>query len=74
VPLKAIVDGKTFVSPDLFKEERITLQSPHKKGLSITMGCCGAPKHVRISKKEPGTSINAVDSEFRYGSPGSTGK
>jgi hypothetical protein len=51
VPLKAIVDGETIIGPDLSKEEGTTLKSLHKKGLPITMGCCGTPGHLRISKK-----------------------
>jgi hypothetical protein len=51
VPLKAIVDGETIIGPDLSKEEWTKLKSRHKKGLAITMGCCGAPGHLRISKK-----------------------
>jgi hypothetical protein len=45
VPLKAIIDGETIIGPDLSKEEWTTLKSRHKKGLTITMGCCGAPGH-----------------------------
>lgn len=50
MPLTAVVDGKTVNGPDLSEEEWTTLKVRHKNGLSVTMGCCGAPGHVRISK------------------------
>jgi competence protein CoiA len=51
VPLKAIVDGETIIGPDLSGEEWADLSMRHKKGLPITMACCGAPGHLRVSKK-----------------------
>ena len=51
MPLRAIIDGKTVLAPDLSGEEWKDLKLRHKKGLAITMGCCGAPGHLRISPK-----------------------
>lgn len=51
MPLSAIVDGETIIGPNLSKEEWEHLRLRHKKGLSIKMCCCGAPGHLRISKK-----------------------
>jgi len=61
VPLKAIVDGETIIGPDLSTEEWTTLRSRHKKGLPIKMACCGAPGHLRISKKGTQHFYHAVD-------------
>jgi hypothetical protein len=66
VPLKAIVDGETIIGPDLSKEEWTTLRSRHKKGLTIKMGCCGAPGHLRISKKGTQHFYHAVDTGCNY--------
>jgi len=66
VPLKAIVEGETIIGPDLSKEEWTTLKSRHKKGLTITMGCCGAPGHLRISKTGTQHFYHAVDSGCNY--------
>jgi len=66
VPLKAIVDGGTIIGPDLSKEEWTNLKSRHKKGLTITMGCCGAPGHLRISKKGTQHFYHAVDTGCNY--------
>jgi len=66
VPLKAIVDGETIIGPDLSKEEWTTLKSRHKKGLTITMGCCGAPGPLRISKKGTQHFYHAVDTGCNY--------
>jgi hypothetical protein len=51
VPLKAIVEGETIIGPDLSQEEWTTLKSRNKNELTITMGCCGVPGHLRISTK-----------------------
>jgi competence CoiA-like predicted nuclease len=51
VPLKAIVEGETVTAPDLSEEEWTGLKLRHKKGLGITMACCGGPGHMRISNK-----------------------
>jgi competence protein CoiA len=61
VPLKAIVEGETIIGPELSREEWTVLKSRHKKGLAITMGCCGAPGHLRISKKGTQHFYHAVD-------------
>jgi competence protein CoiA len=66
VPLKAIVDGETIIGPDLSADEWTTLKSRHKKGLTITMGCCGAPGHLRISKKGTRHFYHAVDTGCNY--------
>jgi len=66
VPLKAIVEGETIIGPDLSKEEWTTLKSRHKKGLTITMGCCGAAGHLRISKKGTQHFYHAVDTGCNY--------
>ena len=66
MPLKAIVDGDTIIGPDLSKEEWTQLKSRHKKGLTITMGCCGAPGHLRISKKGTQHFYHAVDTGCKY--------
>jgi competence protein CoiA len=66
VPLKAIVDGETIIGPDLSSEEWTILKSRHKKGLTITMGCCGAPGHLRISKKGTQHFYHAVDTGCHY--------
>ena len=66
MPLKAIVEGETIIGPDLSKEEWTTLKSRHKKGLTITMGCCGAPGHLRISKKGTQHFYHAIDTGCNY--------
>ncbi len=66
MPLKAIVEGETIIGPDLSKEEWTTLKSRHKKGLTITMGCCGAPGHLRISKTGTQHFYHAVDTGCHY--------
>jgi competence protein CoiA len=66
VPLKAIVDGETIIGPDLSTDEWTSLKSRHKKGLTITMGCCGAPGHLRISKKGTQHFYHAVDTGCNY--------
>jgi len=66
VPLKAIVAGETIIGPDLSEEEWTQLKSRHKKGLNITMGCCGAAGHLRISKKGTQHFYHAVDTGCNY--------
>jgi competence protein CoiA len=66
VPLKAIVEGETIIGPDLSEEEWTKLKSRHKKGLPIRMGCCGAPGHLRISKKGTQHFYHAVDTGCNY--------
>jgi competence protein CoiA len=66
VPLKAIVDGETIIGPDLSKEQWTKLKFQHKKGLTITMGCCGSPGHLRISTKGTQHFYHAVDTGCNY--------
>jgi len=66
VPLTAIVDGETIIGPDLSKEQWIKLKFQHKKGLTITMGCCGSPGHLRISTKGTQHFYHAVDTGCNY--------
>jgi competence CoiA-like predicted nuclease len=66
VPLKAIVAGETIIGPDLSEEEWTQLKSRHKKGLNITMGCCGAAGHLRISKKGTQHFYHAGDTGCNY--------
>jgi hypothetical protein len=66
VPLKAIVDGETIIGPDLSIEEWKALQLRHKNGLPVRMACCGAPGHLRISKKGTRHFYHAVDAGCNY--------
>ena len=66
MPLKAIVEGVTVIGPDLSEEEWADLKLRHKKGLSVRMGCCGAPGHLRISKKGTRHFYHAVDTGCHY--------
>jgi len=66
VPLKAIVEGETIIGPDLSIEKWKNLQVRHKNGLSVTMGCCGAAGHLRISKKGTQHFYHAVDTGCNY--------
>jgi len=66
VPLKAIVDGETIIGPDLSKEEWTKLKLRHKHGLPITMGCCGVPGHLRISKTGTQHFYHAVNNGCNY--------
>ena len=66
VPLKAIVDGETIIGPDLSKEEWTKLKFRHRNGLSVKMGCCGAPGHLRISKRGTQHFYHAVDTGCNY--------
>lgn len=66
MPLKAIVEGKTLTGPDLSDKEWADLQLRHKKGLPVTMGCCGAPGHLRVSKNGTRHFYHAVDVGCNY--------
>jgi hypothetical protein len=66
VPLKAIVDGETIIGPDLSREEWTNLALRHRKGLPVTMSCCGAPGHLRISGKGTQHFYHAVDTGCHY--------
>jgi competence protein CoiA len=66
VPLKAIVDGETIIGPELSKEEWADLTVRHRNGLPIRMNCCGAPGHLRISKKGTRHFYHASDTGCNY--------
>ena len=66
MPLKAVVDGETIIGPDLSEEEWADLKLQHKNGLPVRMGCCGAPGHLRISKKGTRHFYHAVDTGCNY--------
>jgi competence CoiA-like predicted nuclease len=66
VPLKAIVDGETIIGPDLSSEEWTKLKLRHRKGLPVKMSCCGAPGHLRISKRGTQHFYHAVDTGCHY--------
>ena len=66
MPLKAIVDGETIIGPDLSEEEWTDLKVRHRKGLPVTMACCGAPGHLRVSKKGTQHFYHAVDAGCNY--------
>ncbi|HSA38690.1 MAG TPA: competence protein CoiA family protein, partial [Methanoregula sp.] len=66
MPLKAIVDGETIIGPDLSPEEWTNLAVRHRKGLPVTMSCCGAPGHLRISKRGTRHFYHAVDTGCHY--------
>jgi competence protein CoiA len=61
VPLQAIVNGEPIIAPDLSREEWKKIQAQHRKGLPITMACCGAPGHLRISRKGTQHFYHATD-------------
>lgn len=66
MPLTAIVDGGTIFGPDLSSEEWTDLRLRHKKGLAITMGCCGAAGHPRRSRAGTQHFYHAVDTGCHY--------
>lgn len=66
VPLKAFVDGRTVIGPDLSGEEWAKLKLRHKNGLAVRMACCGAPGHLRRSKKGTHHFYHAVDTGCHY--------
>jgi len=66
VPLKAIVDGETIIGPELSTEEWTSLSVRHRNGLPIRMNCCGAPGHLRISKKGTRHFYHASESGCKY--------
>jgi len=67
VPLKAIIEGEPVIGPDLSEEEWGDLKRRHKKGLQVTMACCGAPGHLRSSKRGTQHFYHAVDAGCNYG-------
>lgn len=66
MPLKAIIEGKTVIGPDLSTEDWTNLKMRHKNGLPVKMGCCGAPGHLRKSKKGTQHFYHAVDSGCNF--------
>ena len=66
MPLSAIVDGKTITGPDLSGEEWTDLKLRHRNGLPVRMGCCGAPGHLRVSKKGTRHFYHASDTGCDY--------
>jgi competence protein CoiA len=66
VPLKAIIEGEPVIGPDLSEEEWADLKQRHKKGLPVTMACCGAPGHLRSSKRGTQHFYHAVDAGCNY--------
>jgi hypothetical protein len=66
VPLCAIVEGETIIGPDLTEEEWKDLKARHRKGLPVTMGCCGAPGHLRVSGNGTQHFYHAVDAGCHY--------
>lgn len=66
MPLKAIVEGKTIIAPDLSEEEWADLAVRHRNGLPVSMGCCGASGHLRVSKKGTRHFYHAVDAGCHY--------
>lgn len=66
VPLSAVVDGETIIGPDLSEAEWKNLQVRHKNGLPVTMACCGAPGHLRVSKTGTRHFYHAVDAGCHF--------
>ncbi|OPX63798.1 MULTISPECIES: competence protein CoiA [unclassified Methanoregula] len=66
MPLSAIINGETIIGPDLSEKEWADLAAQHKKGLAITMACCGAPGHLRRSKRGTQHFYHAVDTGCGY--------
>jgi len=66
VPLTAVVEGKTIIGPDLYEMEWADLAVRHRKGLPVTMSCCGAPGHLRVSKKGVQHFYHAVDAGCHF--------
>jgi len=50
IPLSAIINGERVIGPDLSDSEWSELKAQHRKGLIITMPCCGMSGHARVSK------------------------
>lgn len=66
MPLKAIIEGEPVIGPDLPEEEWADLKLRHKNGLPVTMACCGAPGHLRSSKRGTQHFYHAVDAGCNY--------
>jgi competence protein CoiA len=66
MPLKAIAGGETIIAPDLSDMEWEDLKLRHKKGLAVTMACCGAAGHLRTSKAGTRHFYHAADTGCHY--------
>ncbi len=66
VPLRAVIEGETIIGPDISEEEWKDLAVRHRNGLPVTMGCCGAPGHLRVSKKGTQHFYHAVDAGCHF--------
>lgn len=66
MPLKAIIAGEPVIGPDLSPEEWADLKQRHKNGIPVTMACCGAPGHLRTSKRGTRHFYHAVDAGCHY--------
>ncbi len=50
IPLSAIINGERVIGPDLPDSEWDELKAQHRRGLAVTMPCCGMNGHLRTSK------------------------
>lgn len=67
MPLSALIDGRTVIGPDLSGNEWTDLAKRHKKGLAVTMPCCGAPGHLRRSRRGTQHFYHAAGAGCGYG-------
>lgn len=66
MPLRAVIEGKPVTAPDLSDKEWKDLAARHRQGLPVIMPCCGAPGHLRRSKRGTRHFYHAVDSGCDY--------
>ena len=66
MPLKAIIDCRTVIGPDLSQEAWNELAVRHRRGLAVTMSCCGAPGHLRTSGRGLQHFYHATGTGCRY--------
>jgi len=66
VPLKALVDGTIVTAPDLSGGEWNELALRHRNGTPVTMCCCGAPGHLRVSQNGVRHFYHAASSACGY--------
>jgi competence protein CoiA len=66
VPLKAIIDCRTVIGPELSQEAWNELAVRHRHGLAVTMACCGAPGHLRTSGRGLRHFYHATGSGCHY--------
>ncbi len=66
MPLRAVIDGRTVMGPDLSREEWDRLARRHRSGLAIAMPCCGAPGHPRRSRSGTQHFYHAVRTGCQY--------